>query len=247
MAPALDGVGSCRMNVGEVLSESWSLYTRFFVRLVGTAAVVFVVLDLIVALLSQIGGGAVGAALFGLVSFIVTWIGLVWVQGALVEAVQDVRDGKVDSTIGELYSRVGPRLPALMVAGVLAAIGILIGFALLIAPGLFLLTRWSLIVPAIVLEQKSAGESFSRSNELVEGASWPVLGVVLISAVGAGIASGIIGSIFQVIFSSFLGNWLGNLVAHSLFVPFIAAVLTLVYFRRLESETPAPAEPTATA
>ena len=101
-------------------------------------------------------------------------------------AVQDVRDGKIDSTIGELYSRVGPRLPALISAGVLAAIAIGIGF-ILIVPGLFLLTRWCLIVPAIVLEKKSAGDSFGRSNELVKGASWPVLGVIVITGLIAGI------------------------------------------------------------
>ena len=232
------------MSVGEILSESWGLYTRFFWRLVATAAIVFVVLDLVGALLYQIGkGSTVGGVFFGLLGFIISWVGLVWVQGALVEAVNDVRDGKVDSTIGELYSRVGPRLPALIAAGVLAAIAISIGFVLFIAPGLFLLTRWCLFVPAIVLEKKSAGDSFGRSNELVKGASWPVLGVIVIAVIGGGIASGIISGILQAIFSPFFGYWLGNLVGHSLFVPFIAAVLTLMYFKRLEDETPAPAAP----
>jgi hypothetical protein len=235
------------VSVGEILSESWTLYTRFFWRLVGTAAIVFVVLDLIGAVLYQLGkGSTAGGVFFGLIGFIVSWVGLVWVQGALVEAVNDVRDGKADSTIGELYSRVASRLPALIAAGVLAAIGISIGLILLIAPGLFLLTRWCLFVPAIVLEKKSAGDSFGRSNELVKGASWPVLGVILIAVVGGGIASGIISGIFQSIFSSFFGYWLGNLVGHSIFVPFVAAVLTLMYFKRAEAETPvaaaAPAE-----
>lgn len=232
------------MSVGEVLGEAWGLYTKFFGRLVATAAIVFVVLDLIAALLYQIGKGSTAGGLFlGLISLIVTLAGSFWVQGALVEAVQDVRDGRIDTTIGELYSRVGPRLAALLAAGILAALGVGIGFILLIVPGVFLLTRWSLIVPAIVLEEKGAGDSFGRSNDLVKGASWPVLGVIVLTAIMAAVANGIISAVFRGIFSSFLGYWLGGLVSHSLTVPFVAAAWTLMYFKRLEARNPMGAVP----
>jgi hypothetical protein len=230
------------VSVGEILSESWSLYTRFFWRLVGTAAIVYVVLDLLAALLYSAGRNSTGLwILFSLLTFVVTLVGWFLVQGALVLAVQDVRDGKIDSTIGELYSRVGPRLPALIAAGVLAAIGIGIGFILLIAPGLFLLTRWCLIVPAIVLEEKSAGDSFGRSNGLVKGASWPVLAVIVITGLIAGIGGRIVGAIFATVLSRFLGIWIGSLIAHSIAVPFVAAAWTLMYYKRAEAGTPAPA------
>ena len=231
------------MAVGEILSESWALYTRFFWRLVATAAVVFVALDLLGAILYSAGRGSFGVwVIFGILTFVVTVVGWFLVEGALVLAVQDVRDGKIDSTIGELYSRVGPRLPALIPAGVLAAIGIGLGF-ILIVPGLFLLTRWCLIVPAIVLEEKSAGDSFGRSNELVKGASWPVLGVVVITWLIGAIGGRIVGALFATILSPFLGIWIGSLVAHSVGVPFIAAAWTLMYFKRAETGTPAPAVP----
>ena len=42
------------------------------------------------------------------------------VQGALVYAVDDVRDGKVDSTVGQIFERVRPYLWTLILAGVLA-------------------------------------------------------------------------------------------------------------------------------
>lgn len=233
------------MSVGDVLSEAWGLYTRFFWRLVGTAALVYVVIDLVSALFYSAGrGGSAGSvAFFGLLSLIVTLVGSFLVQGALVLAVQDVRDGKVDSTIGELYSRVAPRLPALIAAGVLAAIGIGVGLILLIAPGLFLLTRWCLIVPAIVLEKKGAGDSFGRSNELVKGASWPVLAVILITGIVAAVAGRFVGAIFASFFTTFLGIWLGGVIAHSIAVPFVAAAWTLMYFKRAEAGTPAPATP----
>ncbi|MGZ4396233.1 MAG: hypothetical protein ACXVZ2_12830 [Gaiellaceae bacterium] len=230
------------MSVGAILGESWTLYTRFFWRLVATAAVVFVILDLAEAILYSLARhSSAGGVVLGLLSVIVTLVGSFWVQGALVEAVQDVRDGKIDSTIGELYSRVGPRLPALIAAGVLAAIGIGIGFLLLIAPGLFLLTRWCMIVPAIVLEEKSAGDSFGRSNELVKGASWPVLGVIIITGIMSAVASGVIAGVFSAILSPFFSTWIGGLIAHSIVVPFVAAAWTLMYFQRAQAGTPGPA------
>jgi hypothetical protein len=224
------------MSVGAILSESWGLYTRFFWRLVGTAAVVYVVLDLVAALLYTAGRHSTALwVIFSLLTVVVTLVGSFLVQGALVLAVQDVRDGKVDSTIGELYSRVGPRLPALIAAGVLAAIGVGIGFILLIIPGLFLITRWCLIVPTIMLEGKGAGDSFGRSNQLVKGASWPVFGVIVITGLMAGIGGRLVGAIFATIFSRFLGIWIGALIAHSIAVPFVAAAWTLMYYKRAEA------------
>ena len=38
------------MSVGEVLGEAFELYKRYFVRFVGTAAIMYIILDLISAL-----------------------------------------------------------------------------------------------------------------------------------------------------------------------------------------------------
>ena len=88
-------------------------------------------------------------------------------QGALVYAVEDVRDGRIDSSIGELFERVRPYLGTLIISGILAGLGIAVGLVLLIVPGLILLTWWCLIVPVIVLEGRQVGEAFTRSRELV--------------------------------------------------------------------------------
>ena len=224
------------MSVGAVLSESWALYTRYFWRLVGTAAIVYVAIDLVAALLYSVGRHSIGLwVIFSALTLVVTILGLLLVQGALVLAVQDVRDGKIDSTIGELYSRVVPRLPALLGAGIVAGLGIGLGFILFIAPGLFLLTRWCLIVPAIVLEGKGAGDSFGRSNQLVKGASWPVLGVVVVSALLAGIGGRLVEAVFATFFNRFLGIWIGGVISHSITVPFVAAAWTLMYYKRAEA------------
>src|ERR1044072_3350470 len=149
------------MDIGDVLSEAWSLYKRFLWQFFLTALAVFAVLDLISALAGAAVGDGAGAAIFwGLIAFVVAIIGYFWVQGALVE---DARAARADRSVGETYAAVQPQLPALLAAGVLAGIAIGIGFLLLVVPGLFLLTFWSMLVPGIVIESKSAGDSFRRS------------------------------------------------------------------------------------
>jgi len=84
------------------------------------------------SLVAGVAFGVVGAVLAGLISFLATF----WTEAALVEAVQDIRDGRADLTIGETFRRVGPRLGAVIGASILAGLGIALGLVLLIVPGL---------------------------------------------------------------------------------------------------------------
>ncbi len=142
-----------------------------------------------------------------------------------------MRDGVADHSFGELFERVRPKLGALILAGILAAIGIVFGFILVIVPGLYLLTRWSMIAPAIVIENLSAGESFSRSHQLVRGNAWPVFGLLLLLFVINVIVGGVIVGIAGGISSGLLGSWIASAVVNALITPFIAIATTLVYFR----------------
>jgi hypothetical protein len=229
--------------IGDVLGEAWALYKRFLKQFFLTALVVFAVLDLLSALANSAeGDGTAASAFWGLVAVVIGIVGYFWVQGALVELVRDVRDGISDGSIAETYKAVQPRLAALIVAGILAGIGIFLGLILLVVPGLYLLTIWSMIVPVVVLEGKSAGESFARSREIVRGNGWSVFGLVIVTFLLVGIASGVIQLVFAPL-PDFLDTWLGSLVAHSLTVPFAAAALTTAYFR-LTGSAPAAVTPT---
>jgi hypothetical protein len=233
------------VSIGKVLGDAWGLYRRFFVQFILVAVPVFLVLGLVEALAAAASGdSALAAVVWGLIGLAVSLIGYFWLQGALVEAVRDVRDGRADLSVGELYSKVQPRLPALIVAGVLAGLGIGIGLLLLIIPGLFLLTRWSLIVPTIVIEGRSAGESFSRSWELVKGASWSMFGLIIVTVLMAGIASAVISALFLWL-PDFIDTWVGSLVANSLTAPFVALAWTLAYFERAGAAAMPSPEPSA--
>ena len=234
-----------RMSVGGILGESWGLYTKFFKRFFVIAIIVYLIVNLLNALVATLFGHGVGISLLlALTSMVVSLVGTFWLEGALVFAVDDVRDGKIDSSVGEIFERVRPFLGTLILAGILAGLGIAVGLVLFIIPGLILLTWWCLIVPVIVLEGKHVGESFSRSRELVRGHAWTVFGVVVVTAILSAIASGIIQAIFSFL-GAFLRYWIGGAIASAVVGPFFAIALTLMYFtlRGLGESvaTPAPA------
>ena len=225
------------MQVGEAIGGGWDIYKRFWRHLLPIAFVVYLVISLITILLVAIAG-----VLGEIASAFVSIVGLFWVQAALVEAVADVRDGRADLTLGETLQRVRPRIWSVAGAGILAAIGIVIGLVLIIIPGLILLTMWSLITPVIVLERKAAMASFGRSRDLVRGHGWTVFGVILVTIV----LLAVVGAIISLILSPLgdeLQRYVSDVVSNTVFVPLVASIWTVMYFRLRELKEPAAAAP----
>jgi hypothetical protein len=209
-----------------VIGEALRLYREHWQHLIGLAAVVYVA----VAVLSLVAGlafGAFGAVLAALISFLATF----WTEAALVEAVQDIRDGRADLSIGETFRRVGPRLGAVIGTSILAGLGIALGFVLLIVPGLILLTLWSLVVPVIVLEGTPAMQAFGRSRELVRGHGMSVFGVIVLAFLLLVAVTIVVAIVLAPIGNSGVRQSLSNLVSGVLTAPVYALVATVLYFR----------------
>jgi hypothetical protein len=223
------------LSPGATIREAWELYKAHWQHLMPFAFVVYVILGLVSLLLALLLGwfGALLGALIGIV-------GLFWLQGALVEAVADVRDGRADMTMGETFSRVQPHLGRLIGAGLLAGIAISIGFLLLIVPGLYLLTIWCVIVPVIVLESRAVMESFGRSRELVSGNGWNVFFIILLSFLILLAASIVIALLTFWLHGAF-GAFVRNVISYTITAPFVALALTVTYYRLLEIKQPAAA------
>lgn len=73
----------------------------------------------------------------------------------------------------------------LPVALVSLAVGLLalLGFALLVIPGLFVMTIYAVAVPAAVAESLGVRASLNRSDALTKGYRWPVFGALLVTMV----------------------------------------------------------------
>jgi hypothetical protein len=223
---------------GAVLGDAWALYRRLLGRTLVVATAVFLVLRLVeVAALTR-DGTATRLGLLAL-SFALSVVGTQLVQGALAEAVADLREGREPGSAGDLYARTRPRIGALGAAAAITTVTGLVASLFLLVPGLIVFTRWSLAVPVIVFERTSAGAALRRSNRLVRGRTWQVLRLTL--AVFA--AAAVVGALLNVALSGlppFWAAWIGGTAAGALTMPFIAHALTVVYFRLAQPETPLP-------
>jgi hypothetical protein len=222
-----------------VISEAWALYRRFAAHFLVIAFVISLVAAVIEAVLAG-PGGRIGLAF----ALLVRYVALCLVQAALVKAVQDVRDGRVDLDFGQTVSAVLPFVLPVAFASFLAAIGIWIGLILIIVPGLILLTFWSLIVPSIVIGGSGPLSAFSRSWRTVRGHAWRVFGnYVLVFLIY--IAVSIVIGLILLALPLWLRDSLGSLIAGTLMLPFVALVVTLIYFRLSRAHGEEPVETSA--
>jgi hypothetical protein len=220
---------------GEVIGVAWGMYKAHWRHFVAIAFIVYLLVSLLVLLLAFLLGW-----LGALAAIFVTVAGVFWVQGALVVAVEDVRDGRADLSLTETLGHVRPHLNTLALAGLLASIGIFIGLLLLIVPGLYLLTIWSVIVPVIVLEGATVMSSFGRSRELVRGNGWNSFGVIVLTVLVL-IAIAIVVELALFWLPKGVDYYVITVIRNSLSAPFAALAWTNMYYRLRDLRTAVPA------
>jgi hypothetical protein len=221
---------------GAIIQEAWELYKAHWRHLLPFALVVYVILGLVTLLLVA-ALGWFGAVL----GWVVGIVGLFWLQGALVEAVADVRDGRADMSMGETFRHAQEHIGPLAVAGILAGLAIGVGLLLFIVPGLYLLTIWSVLIPVIVLEGRGVMEAFGRSRELVRGNGWNVFGVIALSVLIL-IGAAIVLALLLFWLPGWFGAFLRSVISNTITAPFVALALTVLYYRLVElKEAPAAA------
>jgi hypothetical protein len=177
------------IDIGSVISRVFSTYADQASVLLPAAAVVFVGVGIISALL------VVLAPILSIVAFIVILVGTTLFTGMVVELVADVQDGRRDATVGQLIAAARPVIGKLILVGIVAGVATAIGFVLIIIPGLILITIWAVFAPVIVLERPPGLGALGRSRELVRGNGWQVFGVIVVLVIGVGIVSAIIEAI----------------------------------------------------
>jgi hypothetical protein len=123
-----------------------------------------------------------------------------------------------------------PVVPLVMVASVTAIALPTAAASLLVIPGLWLLTRWSLFAPAIVRERLGPLAALRRSYELVQGhfevvfltAAFAVILEEVVLAAGAFVGLIVTGS-------ETWGEWVGGTLAATLILPLTSFATALVY------------------
>jgi hypothetical protein len=221
------------LDVGGTLREVFETYRDQAGVLLPIAFWLF----LIVAIVNGLTGD--NLALFPVTIVVSTIVGTLY-EGMVVGLVRDVQDGRRDSSVRDLIDSALPVLLPLIAVGILAGIGIGLGFLLLIVPGLILLTIWAVVAPVVVVERPGIIDAFRRSHELVRGNGWQVFGVIIVAFLIAAVAGFVLtaiavsiadGPIIRIVFSA---------LASTLTAPITALVAAVLYFRLRAIEGPAP-------
>ncbi len=229
-----------RISVGGVVNEAFAIYGQNVAALLGSAVAVFVVIGLVSGLLQSAGG-----VILGILAGIIRLVGYAIYTGFVVRLVEDVRDGRRDRTVGDLFSSASPAILGLIVFGILFGIAVGIGFVLLIVPGLILATFWAVGAPAIVVERTGALEAFGRSWRLVRGDAWPVFGTLVVVFVIVVLVGFVLGAI-----ATPIGNGatvVAAIVSTVITAPVFALTASVMYFdlggARSTAAPPLAAEP----
>jgi hypothetical protein len=212
-----------RIEPGKVIGEAFETYQSQVGPLLGGALIVIGIAGIIEGILAVTGSLVLVllGVLIGLAaSFLYT--------GYVVKLVQDVRDGRRDFSVGELFSHAAPYVVTLILNGILAGIAIAIGFVLIIVPGLILLTIWAVLAPSIVVEDQGVFEAFGRSRELVRGNGWNVFGAIILAFLIV-FAVGLVASIIGAAIGD-AGRVILQAVANVLTAPVAALVSSILFF-----------------
>jgi hypothetical protein len=205
-----------------------------FRRSVVTAAIVYAVIDGLEVAKGRTAGEGL-AFVLGIAAFVAGFAGPVFVQGALVEIVRNVHEGRVPKRIDTLYRDARAHFWSLLGASIMYGLGVFFGLILLIVPGLIAAARWCLFAPMIMLEGYTAEPARVKSSQLVKGRTGQVLVIV--------IACFVLVTIPPLAFKFAVGS--GSIPEYattfgwsSLTAPFAAHVLTVIYYRLADPDRP---------
>jgi hypothetical protein len=230
-----------KLSVGDVISETFSIYGQNAVALIGSALVVFVVVGIIAGILQSEGG-----AILLLLGAAVRFAGQALYTGFVVGLVSDVRDGRRDQSVGDLMSAAMPVIVPLVVFGILFGIGVAIGLLFLIIPGLILITFWSVGAPAIVVEGAGPIEAFGRSWNLVRGDAWSVFATLIVVLIILIVIGAVLAAIGGALGTG--GLVVGSIIAGAITAPIWAIAVSVIFFDLgggAQAPPPASEAPTA--
>jgi hypothetical protein len=242
-----------RRTWGQILSASARMYVKRFRLFIGLGlllvpivlvitAVQWVLVSGIDAVSSVTGNLAGGLAYLALVvGTTLTLLGFGLVQAATACAMVELDAGR---EVGPLEAY---RLALRRIRPLLGAVAIFVAVLVVLATSVFLIplaiwfgVRWSLLAPAVELEDRRAFEALRRSGELVRGRWLRVGSLVGLGGLIALAAGPLVGALLIFVSNSSLA--LLNIVAgvvYAVALPFVALVTAYVYFdarARLELE-----------
>jgi hypothetical protein len=238
-------------DLGRVISRTFaSIRDNWLLLLV--ASLVLVGLPSTLAAVGQTlvwsAESATAGFLFVTLGSLLYFIGVFMLQGTAVKAAVNGFNGKKTDLGDALGVGVKMFFP-LLGLGILAGLGMALGFMLLIVPGVILAVLWAVAAPAVVVEKRGIFESFQRSRDLTRGYRWNVFGLLVIYVLMSWILGVAIGAISLATGGAFVGGDSPNLWINVLSGPVVnvlsaviasAGVASLYYELRTVKEGAGP-------
>ena len=248
------------LSIGEILSQTFNLYSRNFVQYlipflaagILTGLVTIAVRSIIVIPVAPVHPtsqqllawfptflSATVTSLF--LSGIVSWIATSITTGITIKFTSDILE-RGQANLQASFNFTLPKLLFLLAAGIITGFLIVLGFVVLVVPGVILALMFSLVYPAIMLEDTGILGSLSRSRVLVSNRWLKTFGLLFLLGIIVAIANGV----FVLIASSFgIVSPLISGILTALITPIFAIAITLYYYSMKARTMPPPPPPPA--
>lgn len=172
-----------KLEVGKVLSETFSIYFSNFIAFALLTALALSPLYLLQAYLTSISGSVDAARaeaslsliLVGLSAFLCPYIATASITYGVFQQMR----GRDTSIVDCLSRGLSCLLPVLLLA-IVQGVAILFGLALCVVPGILWALKWAVSVPAAVEEDAGIGTAMARSAYLTEGYRGDIFGVLFV-------------------------------------------------------------------
>jgi len=233
------------MGVGEILDAAIKLYRSQWKSLMAIVAIALVPITFLQVFLTRSLGSpfstdAVPADFEGtlIASGGLALIQLLVVQPFLTAAVArasaDVYLGHT-VLVGPTFRFAVSRIHSILWISILSGLAALLGFLLLIVPGIIVLVRYFFGSTVLVVEGKKGSKALGRSWRLAKGSFWKILGTLLLAGILANVVESILSIPAAIAFGAIgPAGWplyaIGLSVAAILTTPFTTLIAVLLYF-----------------
>jgi hypothetical protein len=250
------------LSIGEILSETFAMYSANFIQYLIPFLAAAVVTGLLTTLVSlaivvpafsppsvaeQLGSwlwrylGLIIASVIatGIISWIIGYIA----QGIAVKFTADTLE-KGQANLQTSFSFTMSKLLSILAASIITVILIFAGLLALIIPGIILAIMFSLVVQTIIVEDTGALESLSRSRRLVSNRWLKTFVLLLVLYIILGIVSLIAGQIARPF--GLAGSLVSSIIT-AFIQPILPIGLTLHYYSMMaRTEPQSQPQPTQT-
>jgi Membrane domain of glycerophosphoryl diester phosphodiesterase len=167
-----------------------------------------------------------------------TFLGYLLGTVACYRAIADTYLGR-ESGAGDTLRYAGARLGATLWLTIVLVVGLVIAFLALIVPGIWLVVAWSVAYPVMLVEGTGGFAALRRSFKLVEGHWWATAGRLIVAYILVTVFSTVAAFVVLIpgelivddtSFGALVVEAGANFVVSLVTTPFMAAIVTLVYF-----------------